>query len=170
MWSRVIQTCGWKHLKASHQCAKFNACRFCGSGDMFSFCQVTSRNHMIKGSCIVGRGFLSLPVLLNSSPFSNCFNHHTCHPFSCLNSLAQCAIVKHIMLFYFMIWWTYTCWALTPYYYWKHLAMRFMQQGVNCTVGLTQMAWLLLALWLDITSTYTHTAHTGTNRMTHKYM
>ena len=98
MWSRVIQTCGWKHLKASHQCAKFNACRFCGSGDMFSFCQVTSRNHMIKGSCIVGRGFLSLPVLLNSSPFSNCFNHHTCHSFSCLNSLAQCAIVKHYVI------------------------------------------------------------------------
>ena len=34
--------------------------------------------------------------------------------------------------------------------YQKQLARCFMQQGVKFTVGLTQMTWLLLALWFDI--------------------
>ena len=44
------------------------------------------------------------------------------------------------------------------------------QQKAKFTVGLTQMTWLLLALWFDITQTNTHTAHTGTDRLTHKYI
>ena len=48
--------------------------------------------------------------------------------------------------------------------------MCFMQQDVKFTVCLTQIAWIL-ALSFDITHTnkYTH-AHTGANRLTHKYI
>ena len=37
--------------------------------------------------------------------------------------------------------------------------MCFMQQGVKFTLGLTQMTWLLLALWFDITYTNTQSMH-----------
>ena len=68
------------------------------------------------------------------------------------------------VLFCLMLWQTYTCQILVPYYQ-KHLGMCFIQQGIRFTVGLTQMTWLLLALCL-ISHTQTHTQHIGTNRLT----
>ena len=37
-----------------------------------------------------------------------------------------------------------------------------MQQSVKLPKGLTQMTWVLLALWFDMTHTHTHT-HTQTD-------
>ena len=45
-----------------------------------------------------------------------------------------------------------------------------MQQGVKFSADLTQMSWLLLSLYFDITHKQIHKAHTGTNRPTHKYI
>ena len=53
---------------------------------------------------------------------------------------AECVITKSNVLFYLIIWRTYTCRAYT--------------------VGLTNITWILLAPWFDITHKQIHTQHT----------
>ena len=48
--------------------------------------------------------------------------------------------------------------------------MCLMQLGVKFTVGLTQITRLFLALLFGITHINAHTAHTGVNRVIHKYI
>ena len=53
--------------------------------------------------------------------------------------------------------------------YQQHLAVCFIHKGIKFTKGLKRMTWFLLVLWFDITHRQTHTGHTRTNRLTHKY-
>ena len=87
---------------------------------------------------IVDRGFLTSPILQTPSKllipliliFSNLPN----------------------VLFYLIIWWTYT-WHVST----KSTLLSVMQQGVKVTVGLTQMTWLLPALLFHIAHTNKYT-------------
>ena len=46
----------------------------------------------------------------------------------------------------------------------------FYATGRHVHYSLTKITWLLLALWFDIRHTNTHTARTGANRLTNKYI
>ena len=53
----------WEPLTLSPHCAKFDDYRPCGNGDVtFLFCLVTSRDHMIKGTCDFLNGSSSTKV------------------------------------------------------------------------------------------------------------
>lgn len=66
------------------------------------------------------------------------------------------------VLFYLTIWRTYTCQALIPYHR-KYLAMCLPQSSLlasSLLYCLTQMTWLLLVVWFDVTHTQIHTQYT----------
>ena len=129
-----------------------------------------------KNIITIGRGFLNPlfhedPPILTIPPFLHIFSNPLPPILLPLFLLPcffgwMCDCFTSNMLFYLMIWPAYTYWALAPLYQ-KQLAMNFMQQDIMFTVGLTQVTWLLLALWFDIThaQTNTHRAQTGTNRL-----
>ena len=48
-WSSIIRLCGCESVILCHYCAKFDACKSCGSAyTMFLFCGTTSRDRIIK--------------------------------------------------------------------------------------------------------------------------
>ena len=83
--------------------------------------------------------------------------------FCCLvSSLGDYVIILHLMC-YFTYWYdSCTCSTLIPYYQ-KHLAMCFMQLGINFILGVTHhMAFASTVIWYH-TQTNKHIAHTEIN-------
>ena len=73
------------------------------------------------------------------------------------------------VLFYLMILYIYTCWALIPLYQ-KDLALCFIQQGVKFTEVWHIMQFLASTLiWYHTDTQTRHTAHSGANKLTHSY-
>ena len=119
------------------------------------------------------------PILLTPTPVSNFVQPslplspnpchlHPPHQGFFLLSCFFCWMGDHAtfdVLFYLMIIWIYTCQALVPWYQ-KDLNVCFMQQGVRFAE-----VWHMCFFsgTLDFTNTQTHTAHSGTSRMTHPY-
>ena len=69
---------------------------------------------------------------------------------------------SNVLFYASIIWRSYTCWALVPYYQ-KQPPMCFIRVGIKFNVGLTKMTWHLLALWFDIIHTKNiYTTHIGT--------
>ena len=134
------------------------------------------------GNCIVGRGLLTsqlyedFPILL-TPPFCKFFQPHPASLLLLLLFLLPSfsAWISNFatsnVLFFLMIWHTYTCWTLVLQYQ-KDLAMCFMHQGIKFTVGLTLMTWLLVAFWFDVTHTnkYTHNTHRDQKRHINVYL
>ena len=133
-----------------------------------SFC-IWKNNHLswwrtVQDNIIVGRGLItfylmktpyiaylclffylslpSTPAFLLPCFFGRMFNCTTFNVLFCFTDMRTC-----------------TCQALVTKYQ-NHLAICFKQQDSRFTIDLTQMTWLLLALWFDTIHTNKYTQST----------
>ena len=86
----------WESLNLSRHCAKFDAYRFCGSGDMLLFCHLTSGEHMIKGtyrSCEIGDTFLFHHVKSHDLRIKGACDFVSGSPSTCFTTLLNLMLI-----------------------------------------------------------------------------